>query len=63
MKLPPKDLNPNSCPPHPTSTYTYRVTTVPRVHGGTLTSFLISHMILFPIPTINKIIMDFLHFI
>ena len=63
VKLLPRDLNPNSCLPHPTSTYTCRVTTAPKVRGGALTSFLISHMILFPIPTINKIIMDFLHFV
>ena len=27
VKLPPEDLNLNSYPPHPTSTYTYEVTT------------------------------------
>ena len=32
VKLPSGDLNPNSCPPHPTNTYTYRVTTAPEVH-------------------------------
>ena len=26
MKLPPRDLNPGPCPPHPTSTYTCGVT-------------------------------------
>ena len=34
MKLPHGDLNPNSYPQHPTSIYTYRITTAPRVCGG-----------------------------
>ena len=34
VKLPHGDLNPGPCPPHPTSIYTYGVTTVPRVRGG-----------------------------
>ena len=29
VKPSPGDLNPDSYPPHPTSTYTYEVTTVP----------------------------------
>ena len=33
VKLPPRDLNPGPCPPHPTSIYTYRMTTTPRVCG------------------------------
>ena len=33
VKLPPKNLNPNPCPPHLTSTYTCEVTTAPRVCG------------------------------
>ena len=33
MKLPPGDLNSSPCPPHPTSSYTYGVTTAPRVRG------------------------------
>ena len=33
MKLPPRDLNPHPYLPHPTSIYTCRVTTVPRVRG------------------------------
>ena len=28
------DLNIDPCLPHPTSTYTYEVTIMPRVHGG-----------------------------
>ena len=31
VKLPPGDLNPDPCPQHPTSIYTYGVTTTPRV--------------------------------
>ena len=34
VKLSPGDLNPSSCPPHPTSTYTCEMTTAPKVHGG-----------------------------
>ena len=34
VKLPPGDLNPDPCPPHSTSTYTFGVTIVPRVCGG-----------------------------
>ena len=34
VKLPPGDLNPDPCPPHPTSIYTCGVTTAPRVCGG-----------------------------
>ena len=34
VKLPPKDLNPNSCPSHPTSTYIYKVIIAPRVCNG-----------------------------
>ena len=34
VKLPPEDLNLNSYPPHPTSTYTCGVTIAPRVCGG-----------------------------
>ena len=34
VKLPPGDLNPGPCPPHPTSTYTCGVTIAPRVCGG-----------------------------
>ena len=30
------NLNPGSCSPHPTSTYTCEVTTAPRIHGGFL---------------------------
>ena len=33
LKFPSGDLNPNSCPPHSTNTYTCRVTTTPEVHG------------------------------
>ena len=36
MKLPLRDLNPDSCSPHPTSIYTCGVTTAPSVHGGYL---------------------------
>ena len=31
VKLPPGDLNPDPCLPHPTSTYTYEMTIAPRV--------------------------------
>ena len=34
MKLPLRDLNLNPYPPHPTSTYTCRVTIAPRVCDG-----------------------------
>ena len=34
VKLPLRDLNLSSYPPHPTNTYTCGVTTVPRVRGG-----------------------------
>ena len=34
MKLPLGDLNPGPFLPHLTSTYTYEVTIIPRVHGG-----------------------------
>ena len=34
VKLPPKDLNLDPCPPHLTNTYTYKVTIAPRVCGG-----------------------------
>ena len=33
VKLPSRDLNPDPYPPHPTSIYTYGVTTAPRVRG------------------------------
>ena len=33
ITLPPRNLNPNLYPPHPTSTYTCGVTTAPRVRG------------------------------
>ena len=36
VKLPRKDLNISSCPPHPTNTYTCEVTTTPRASGGSL---------------------------
>ena len=34
VKFPPGDLNPNPYPPHPTNTYTCKVTTTPKVHSG-----------------------------
>ena len=34
VKFPVGDLNPDPYPSHPTSIYTYRVTTAPRVRGG-----------------------------
>ena len=34
VKLPPGDLNSNPYPPHPTKSYTCRVTIAPRVCGG-----------------------------
>ena len=34
VKLPPGDLNLGPYPPHPTNTYTYGVTTAPRMRGG-----------------------------
>ena len=36
VKLPSRDLNPDLYPPHPTSIYTYVVTTALRVSGGSL---------------------------
>ena len=39
VKLPFEDLNPNFCPPHLTSIYTYGMTTAPRVHGGSGSEF------------------------
>ena len=38
MKLPLGDLNPDSCPPRPTSTYTCIVTIAPRVCDGIVDS-------------------------
>ena len=35
VKLSPKNLNPGLYPPHPTSTYTCRVTIAPRVYSDT----------------------------
>ena len=34
MKLPLENLSSGLCPSHPTNTYTYQITTAPRVHGG-----------------------------
>ena len=34
MSLPPKNLNPGPCPPHPISTYTCGVIIAPRVYGS-----------------------------
>ena len=34
MKLLPRDLNPDPCPPHSTSTYICKVTIAPMVCGG-----------------------------
>ena len=34
IKLSAGDLNPDPYPSHPTNTYTYRMTTTPRVCGG-----------------------------
>ena len=34
VSLPPGDLNPGPCPPYSTSTYTCKVTIVPKVCGG-----------------------------
>ena len=31
VKLPPRDLNHDPYPPHPTNTYTYKVTTIQKV--------------------------------
>ena len=36
VKLPLGDLNPGPYPPHPTSTYTYRVTISSRIYGDIL---------------------------
>ena len=41
VKLPPRDLNPGPCPPHPTSTYTCGVTIAPRVCGGTIAYYIL----------------------
>ena len=40
VKLPLGDLNSGPCPLHPTNTYTYGVTTTPRVRGGVCLEFL-----------------------
>ena len=40
VKLPPRNLNPTPWPPHPTSTYTCGVTTVPRLCGGSPLKYL-----------------------
>ena len=34
VKLPLENLNSNSYPPYPTSTYTYEVIIKPKMHGG-----------------------------
>ena len=34
VKLFSRDLNPDLCPPHPTSTYTYEMTIAPRVYNN-----------------------------
>ena len=36
VKLPPKDLNPDPYPPHPTSIYICGVTTASRVSSGSI---------------------------
>ena len=36
VKLSPEDLNLDPYPPHPTNTYTYRVTIAPKTCGGLL---------------------------
>ena len=38
MKLSSKDLNPDSCPPHPTRTYICEMTIAPKVHSGIILS-------------------------
>ena len=38
VKLPSEDLNSGLYPPYPTSIYTYRVTTTPRVRDGLMLS-------------------------
>ena len=38
VKFPPKDFKPDPCPPHPTNTYTYEVTTILKMYGS-LTKF------------------------
>ena len=45
VKLPLGDLNPDPCPPHPTSIYTCGVTTASRVRG-VLISFLVTPSLL-----------------
>ena len=40
MKPPLKDLNPESCTPHPTSIYTCRLTIAPRMRGDFIYNFL-----------------------
>ena len=39
VKFPPENLNPNLCPPHPTMTYTCRVTIASKMCGGNLSIF------------------------
>ena len=40
VKLPPRDLNLDPCPPYLTNIYTCGVTTAQRVHGGDYSDFL-----------------------
>ena len=44
VKIPSGDLNPDPCPPHPTSTYICRVTTAPKVRGGNALSYLENYL-------------------
>ena len=54
VKLPPGDLNLGPYPPHPTNTYTYGVTTAPRMRGGK-NSFIIIIIIIFTLKTCLEI--------
>ena len=40
VKLPFRDLNPDSYPPHLTSTYTYEMTIAPKVCSGSYTYYI-----------------------
>ena len=57
VKLSPRYLNPDPYPPHSTSIYTYKVTTVPKVRGGHQYGFVICQVkhSLFRLPTQQKL--------
>ena len=56
VKLPLRNLNLSPYPPYPTSTYTYRVTTAPKVHGGNCTT---NNTFLYPIKNNTLILIKY----